>query len=218
MRSSLSRTALALLAALALIATACEVDDTEEPLVDDTPDDQATPEETPVDEPEPPGLESDEDATVVELLAGHEAFSQFVAAIEQAGLEAQLSGDGPYTVFAPVDEGFAILPEHERDQLAEDLDLLEQRVLGHVAEGELAVDELSDGDTITMLDGTERQVLVTDDGDIFVGAALVLEADAQAANGVVHPIDFVLPSTPAEPDEQENGEDEDDEDDNGEDA
>lgn len=206
MPATTSWTVLAILAALALLAAACEVeDDPDEPLVDATPEEDVTPE--PPEDPdeafvEPPGLESDAEATVVELLAGNDAFSEFVAAIEAAGLEAELSADGPFTVFAPTNEGFAIVPEHEREQLDADPELLEQRVLGHVVEGELAADELADGETVTMMDGTERQVLVTDADEVFVGSAFVLETDVEAANGLVHAIDFVLPSAPAEPEEE----------------
>lgn len=210
MHATMSRTLLAVLAALTLLAAACEADDgPDEPLVGDTPavPDEDDPTPAPPGEPDgmavaAPGLEADEDATVVELLAGHDEFSELVAAIEAAGLEAELSADGPFTVFAPPDEGFAIVPEPEREALDADPELLAQRILAHIVDGELTADELTDGETVTMLDGTERQVLVTDDGEVFVGSAFVLETDVRAVNGLVHVIDFVLPSTPAEPGEE----------------
>jgi uncharacterized surface protein with fasciclin (FAS1) repeats len=194
------RTLLALIAALALLAAACEAEDIEEPLEED----EEAPEETEDEQAvAAPGLEPDEDATIVELLAGHGSFSEFVSDIEAAGLEGQLSGAGPFTVFAPTDEAYDVLPEHERERLLDDPEMLEQFVLGHVADGEHPADGLGNGEAIPKLDGTERQVLVSGDGDIFVGSAQVIEPDVQAQNGVIHVIDFVLPSSPAEPDEEE---------------
>ena len=52
-----------------------------------------------------------ESKNVVEVAAGNTAFSTLVAAVKAAGLAEALSGDGPFTVFAPTDEAFAKLPE-----------------------------------------------------------------------------------------------------------
>ena len=50
-------------------------------------------------------------ATIVEIAAGDERFSTLVAAVEAAGLVETLSGPGPYTVFAPVNDAFEALPD-----------------------------------------------------------------------------------------------------------
>ncbi|MEI6536273.1 MAG: fasciclin domain-containing protein, partial [Verrucomicrobiaceae bacterium] len=48
--------------------------------------------------------------TVVAIAAGNPDFSTLVAAVKAAGLAETLSGDGPFTVFAPTNEAFAKLP------------------------------------------------------------------------------------------------------------
>jgi len=48
---------------------------------------------------------------VVEIAAGDERFSTLVAAVTAAGLAETLSGPGPFTVYAPVNDAFAALPE-----------------------------------------------------------------------------------------------------------
>ena len=218
MQGRFPRTLLALFAALALALAACEAEEIEDPLEDDpTPEEEVTPEPTPDETPEDevaveePGLESDEDASVMELLAEHDEFSELVAALEDTGLADELEGDGPFTVFAPTNDAFDLIPDYQREEHADDPDLLEEILRSHVAEEEITAEELSDGDTLSMLDGSERTVLVTDEGEVYVGSAQVVEADARAANGVIHAIDFVLaPSPPAEEPEEEDDEDEND--------
>ena len=49
--------------------------------------------------------------TVVDIAAGDDRFTTLVAAVGAAGLAETLSGEGPFTVFAPVNAAFAALPE-----------------------------------------------------------------------------------------------------------
>ncbi|MGB6150420.1 MAG: fasciclin domain-containing protein, partial [Pricia sp.] len=48
---------------------------------------------------------------IVEVAAGNDNFSTLVTAVTSAELVETLSGDGPFTVFAPTDEAFSKLPE-----------------------------------------------------------------------------------------------------------
>ena len=48
---------------------------------------------------------------IVEIAVGNDAFSTLVAAVTAADLVPTLSGDGPFTVFAPTNDAFAKLPE-----------------------------------------------------------------------------------------------------------
>ncbi|MGB3277695.1 MAG: fasciclin domain-containing protein, partial [Pseudorhodobacter sp.] len=48
---------------------------------------------------------------IVEIAAADDRFSTLVAAVTAAGLAETLSGPGPFTVYAPVNDAFAALPE-----------------------------------------------------------------------------------------------------------
>ena len=48
--------------------------------------------------------------SLVAIAAGDKNFSILVAAVKAAGLVEALSGDGPFTIFAPTNEAFAKLP------------------------------------------------------------------------------------------------------------
>ena len=51
------------------------------------------------------------DKTIVENTAANKDFATLVAAVKAAALVETLSGDGPFTVFAPTEAAFAKLPE-----------------------------------------------------------------------------------------------------------
>ena len=61
--------------------------------------------------------EKHEKKSIVEIAAGNEDFSTLVAAVKAAGLAETLSGEGPFTVFAPTNEAFAKLPDGALDEL-----------------------------------------------------------------------------------------------------
>jgi len=57
------------------------------------------------------------EGTVVDIAVGNDDFSTLVAALTAAGLVDALSGDGPFTVFAPTNEAFTALPKGVLDDL-----------------------------------------------------------------------------------------------------
>lgn len=119
------------------------------------------------------------------------AFDTLVAALEAAELVDALSSEGPLTVFAPVDEAFAALPDGVLDALLqpENKDLLTKVLVYHVVEGGVLSSDLSTGEVETL--AGDLMVDVSDAG-VKVNEAQVLRADVQASNGVIHVIDQVL--------------------------
>ncbi|MEE4206976.1 MAG: fasciclin domain-containing protein, partial [Erythrobacter sp.] len=58
--------------------------------------------------------------TIVEVAEGDGSFTTLVAAVNAAELGETLSGDGPFTVFAPTDEAFGKLPDGTVETLTTD--------------------------------------------------------------------------------------------------
>jgi uncharacterized surface protein with fasciclin (FAS1) repeats len=144
---------------------------------------QAMPEET-TEAMEEPG-------TIVEVAAGNEDFSTLVAAVQAAGLAETLSGEGPFTVFAPTNEAFAALPAGVLDALLlpENKDVLTKILTYHVVAGEVTSDQITDGAVPTV----EGQTVTVSTADgVTVNGATVVTADVPASNGVIHVIDAVL--------------------------
>ena len=67
------------------------------------------------------------------IAAGH--FTTFAAAINAAGLTAELAAKGPFTVFAPTDEAFKKLPAGAYDNLLKDAGKLKAILNYHVVSG-----------------------------------------------------------------------------------
>ena len=115
-----------------------------------------------------------------------------VAALAHADLVTTLQGDGPFTVFAPTDDAFAAagidLTTFDTD---EENATLTDILLYHVYSGAVNAADVTDGLTVTMLNGDEASFTVTDDA-VMIGDATVTTADVQSSNGVIHVIDKVL--------------------------
>jgi uncharacterized surface protein with fasciclin (FAS1) repeats len=135
----------------------------------------------------PPALPS-----VVEIVVNSPDHNILEAAVIAAELADDLSGEGPFTVFAPTDAAFAALPEGTVEELLEDpTGALAQILLYHVVGAEAYSTDLSDGQMIMTLQGQDVTVTINDDG-VFINDAMVTMADIAASNGVVHVIDAVI--------------------------
>ena len=129
--------------------------------------------------------------TIVDVASSNPDFSTLVAAVSAAGLVETLSGEGPFTVFAPTNEAFAALPAGVLDALLlpENKDALTKILTYHVVPGTVLAADITDGDVATV-EG-QNVTLSTADG-VTVNGATVITADVLADNGVIHVIDAVL--------------------------
>ena len=131
--------------------------------------------------------------SIVELAAGNDDLSTLVAAVKAAGLVGVLSGDGPYTVFAPTNAAFAKLPEGTVESLLkpESKDQLTAILTYHVVSGKVKAADVVKLDSAKTVEGSSVTITATDAG-VKVDAANVIMTDIAASNGVVHVIDSVL--------------------------
>ena len=130
--------------------------------------------------------------------------TNLVAAVKAAGLVDTLSGEGPFTVFAPTDEAFAALPEGTVETLLkpESKDQLSKILTYHVVPGTVTAASMIElieagggtaevetvaGETLTAtLDGSSVKLAGKS------GTAIVTQADVMQSNGVIHVIDGVI--------------------------
>ena len=124
--------------------------------------------------------------------------STLVTAVQAADLVGALQQDGPYTVLAPTNDAFAKLPAGTLDTLLkpENKSQLSSVLTYHVITGKALSSDLTDGQVIPTLQGEKLTVDIVDGKVYFVdakgGKAMVVTADVEASNGVVHIIDAVL--------------------------
>jgi uncharacterized surface protein with fasciclin (FAS1) repeats len=129
--------------------------------------------------------------TIVDVASGAGNFSTLVAAVTAADLAETLSGEGPFTVFAPTDDAFATLPAGVLDALLlpENKELLARILTYHVVSGKVMAADVTDGDVATVEGQT---VKLGTAGGVTVNGATVISADVAASNGVIHAIDQVI--------------------------
>lgn len=135
------------------------------------------------------------DKNIVEIAASNDDFSTLVAAVKAAGLVETLSGEGPFTVFAPTNEAFAKLPEGTVETLLkpENKDKLVAVLTYHVVPGKVMAAQAVtlDGKSAKSVQGSGIPVEVSD-GTVSVAGAKVVATDIEATNGVIHVIDTVI--------------------------
>jgi uncharacterized surface protein with fasciclin (FAS1) repeats len=166
-----------------------------------TPSTDASPGATPSTETQPvtPTSEapttpdaSASSGTIVEVASSSGSFKTLVEAVKAAGLTEELSGKGPYTVFAPTDAAFAALPKGTVEMLLkpENKEVLKKVLTYHVVAGAVDSGTLKSGQVKTV-EGSSVKVRVSG-SDVTVNDAKVTSPDIKATNGVIHVIDKVI--------------------------
>jgi Secreted and surface protein containing fasciclin-like repeats len=146
-----------------------------------------------------------ESMNIVENAVNSPIHTTLVAAVQAAGLVDTLQGEGPFTVLAPTDEAFAMLPAGTVEDLLkpENLQTLQTILTCHVIPARALWGDINgmisaDGGshTITTVGGCEftatnvNGVITIEDGQ--GNMAHVTTADVIQSNGVIHVIDHVL--------------------------
>tara|TARA_E500000318_G_scaffold111291_1_gene129288 strand:+ start:46046 stop:46990 length:945 start_codon:yes stop_codon:yes gene_type:complete len=137
-----------------------------------------------------------ESDSILEIATSAGSFNTLAAALEAADLIDALSGEGPFTVFAPTDEAFAALPDGTLDMLLkpENKDKLRSILLYHVVEGRVYADQAIEAEKAATLQGGKVKITKSW-GNVKINDAKVVNADIEASNGVIHVIDrVILPS------------------------
>ncbi|MEO1208666.1 MAG: fasciclin domain-containing protein [Cyanobacteria bacterium J06638_20] len=136
-------------------------------------------------------LIAQEPGTIVDVASGNDNFETLVAAVQAADLVDALSSEGPFTVFAPTDDAFDMLPDGALEALLEpeNEDLLTDILLYHVVPDEVTSDELESGGLDTLNGGL---AIAVEPDRVIVNNASVILPDVDASNGVIHAINRVL--------------------------
>jgi len=118
--------------------------------------------------------------------SGHETLTK-------SGLSENLKGEGPFTVFAPLDDAFAaisaqtyygLLREENKDKLV--------NILGrHVFSKKLTSSEINNEIKLKALNGEEVTIKKVN-GIVYINEAEVVTADVEVSNGIIHFINRVL--------------------------
>jgi Secreted and surface protein containing fasciclin-like repeats len=116
------------------------------------------------------------------------SLSTLATAVGEAGLASNLKGEGPFTVFAPVDSAFA---DYNLDALTSNQSLAQRVLTYHAIGQEIQAGDLTEGESPQTLEG--GTITVGLNGDVSLnGRVTVTTTDIEVRNGVVHLLDDVL--------------------------
>lgn len=147
-----------------------------------------------------------EERNIIENAVNSPVHTTLVAAVKAAGLVETLQGDGPFTVFAPVNDAFAELPAGTVETLLkpENKALLQKVLTAHVVAGAWSAADIVSaarasadgfyhfnavsGDALSAQVKGNNVYLIDESGN----ASKVIVADVAQSNGVIHVVDGVL--------------------------
>lgn len=137
--------------------------------------------------------EASSEKDIVDTAVEAGQFNTLVAAVQAADLVDTLKSDGPFTVFAPTDAAFAKLPDGTVENLLkpENKDQLVTVLTYHVVSGKIMSSDIAGKKAqVPTVQGSELAVDAT--SGVMVDNAMVVAADIEASNGVIHVIDTVV--------------------------
>lgn len=131
---------------------------------------------------------------IVETAVAAGSFETLAAALGAAELVETLSGEGPFTVFAPTDEAFSNLPDGTVETLLkpENKDKLVDILTYHVVAGKVMAETAVTLDKATAVNKKDIALAVKDEALTLNDSAKVVTADIECSNGVIHVIDAVI--------------------------
>ena len=132
-------------------------------------------------------------ANVIDKLNETGKFVKLNETLTKSGLSENLKNDGPFTVFAPLDDAFAaisaqtyygLLREENKDKLV--------NILGrHVFSKKLTSSEINNEIKLKAINGEEVTIKKVN-GIVYINEAEVVTADIEVSNGIIHFINRVL--------------------------
>ena len=132
-------------------------------------------------------------ANIINKLNETGKFNKLNETLTKSGLNKNLEGDGPFTVFAPLDDAFAaisaqtyygLLREENKQKLV--------NILGrHVFSKKIPSSEIAGEIKLKAINGEEITIKKVN-GIVYINEAEVVTADVETSNGIIHFINRVL--------------------------
>lgn len=147
--------------------------------------------------------------SIVDVAVEAGSFTTLVAALQATGLDTVLADPtAEFTVFAPTDAAFALLPEGTVEALLADTDTLSNILLYHVISGatilqDAAVTVAQSGENTVGMANMQDAALSLGGSTLYINQSAVSAANVMADNGVIHVVDQVIlpPAMRGEPTE-----------------
>ena len=132
-------------------------------------------------------------ANIINQLNETGKFTKLNETLTKSGLSKNLEGDGPFTIFAPLDDAFAAISAQTYYGLlrGENKEKLLNILGRHVFSKKITSSEINGEIKIKAINGEEITIKKVN-GIVYINEAEVVTADIEAPNGVIHFINRVL--------------------------
>ena len=132
-------------------------------------------------------------SNIVDVVVADKNLTTMSKSVKAAGLVAELSKTGPFTIFAPSETAFGKLPAGVLTNLLKPENKIKLAGIlnHHVVEGKTNFNDFKDGQKLKTVNGKELDVKVAN-GDVTINGSKVQARDKEASNGVVHSLDTVI--------------------------
>lgn len=126
-------------------------------------------------------------SNIVDMLRSDARFKILVKALDDTKLSDSLRAEGPFTLFAPTDDAFKMLPNLK--DTTSDATHMKALLNNHLSGKRATLADLANQPSVTMING---EVINLTNGGKMIGNAAIVVPDVSATNGVIHGIDRVL--------------------------
>ena len=128
--------------------------------------------------------------TIADFVVENPDYSSLLAALQKAELVETLSGNGPFTVFAPNNAAFnSFLNGSSLDDIP--VDQLKEVLLNHVLNASVTSGQITTGYMLNQA-GFSSYIVKSGNEVKINGAVTVTTADIERSNGVIHAVDMVI--------------------------
>jgi uncharacterized surface protein with fasciclin (FAS1) repeats len=128
---------------------------------------------------------------ILQTMKETDLFATLFTVLDAAGLCETLSGPGPFTLFAPVEESFNKLSIEDRKDLLQSRWKQRQMLASHVLADRVTVADIENMGLAKMMNGKIVDIAVDGDG-IMIDGAKIIQGDIFCSNGVIHAIDAII--------------------------
>lgn len=131
--------------------------------------------------------------SIKEIAGKSDYFKTFLSVLTISSLVDLFNGENNFTVFAPTDSAFELLPVEKFKHLSspEGKEKLKSILKYHIVKGRYDALDLEDIDKLDALNGVNLKI-AENEGYIYVNNAKVIKEDIEAKDGMIHIIDEVL--------------------------
>jgi uncharacterized surface protein with fasciclin (FAS1) repeats len=118
-------------------------------------------------------------------------FLTLIEALEAVEFSGMLSGPGPFTLFAPVEEAFEKLSEENRRELSHNKWKQRQMLAYHVMADRVTLHDIENMGLAKMMNERIFDIVVRNDG-VTIDGAQIIQGDIFCSNGVIHAVDSII--------------------------